>query len=302
MKIKNIEIKGDLVLAPMAGYSDVGLRSLAVKYGASFCITEMVSARALVMGSAKTMKLLDTAENEKIKVVQLFGHDPADFAKAVKLACLQKFDMIDINMGCPVSKIVKNNEGSSLMKNMPLAREIIRACVENTTKPISVKFRRGYKEENCVEFAKMCEEVGASLITIHGRFATQGYSGVSDLDSIKKVKQAVKIPVCASGDIVDLTSYNKIKAYTNCDLFMIGRAASSCPYIFSEILDEHFVKPNPFDVMLEHINILASFNNFNAVAFRKQASGYVRELKNAKLLREQIFAAKSIEDYINIKN
>ncbi len=302
MRIKNISVKGDLVLAPMAGYSEVGLRSLAIKYGASFCVTEMVSAKALVMGSLKTKQLLKTADNEKIKVVQLFGHNPDDFALAVKLPEIQKFDIIDINMGCPVSKIIKNNEGSSLMKNPELAEKIIKACVENTDKPVSVKFRRGVNSETCVEFAKMCERAGASLITVHGRLANEGYSGKSNLDAIKKVKQAVKIPVCASGDIVDRESYLKIKNYTKCDLFMVGRAAVGNPCVFAEILGDATNLPSPIDVMREHINILNELGGFNGVAFRKQASGYVRKLKNAKAIREQIFTAKTYDDYIKILN
>jgi len=300
MKIKNIEVKGDLVLAPMAGYSDVGLRSLAVKYGASFCVTEMVSAKALIMGNKKTLDLLETENNEKIKVVQLFGHNPQDFINALKLDCLKKFDIIDINMGCPVSKIVKNNEGSSLMKNLPLAKSIIEACVGATDKPVSVKFRRGYNTENCVEFAKMCESAGASLITVHGRFATQGYSGYSDLDAIKKVKEAVNIPVCASGDILDRESYLKVKEYTCCDLFMVGRGAMGRPQIFAEICGKK-VNESSLEIMSEHIKILQKHNIFNLSAFRKQASGYVRSLKNAKVLREIIFTANSIEELEKIR-
>ena len=300
MKIKNINIKGNLVLAPMAGYSDVGLRSLAVKYGAAYGVTEMVSARALNMGSAKTIKLLETAENEQVKVVQLFGHDPADFAYAVKMPELGKFDIIDINMGCPVSKIVKNNEGSSLMKNPELARQIIRACVENTNKPISVKFRRGYSTETCVEFAKMCEEAGASLITIHARFASEGYSGVSSLEAARKVKQAVKIPVCYSGDIVDEESLKQAALQTGCDLFMVGRAAMGNPSIFAKLKGEPVKTPTQLELMREHININISFGVFNGVAFRAQASRYVKPLNNARALREKIFVAKTADDYFKI--
>ncbi len=300
MKIKNVSINGELVLAPMAGYSDVGLRSLAVKYGATYAVTEMVSARALKMGSAKTLKLLETASNEQVKVVQLFGHDPADFAYAVKMPELAKFDIIDINMGCPVSKIVKNNEGSSLMKNPELARKIIKVCVENTNKPISVKFRRGYNSETCVEFAKMCEEAGASLITIHGRLASEGYSGTSSFEAAKKVKEAVKIPVCYSGDIVDEKSLKEAKKQTECDLFMVGRAAMGNPTIFAKLKNERVEVPSQLELMREHININTNFGVFNGVAFRAQASRYVKPLANAKALREQIFVAKTAKDYLKI--
>ena len=221
----------------MAGVTDVAFRSVCIEMGADAGVTEMVSAKALSFENEKTEDLLKTAPNEAIKIVQIFGHEPEIMAKICASEELQKFDIIDINMGCPAPKIVGNGDGSALMKNVPLAKEIIQACVKATDKPITVKFRSGFDSEhiNAIEFAKMCEDAGAQAITIHGRTREQMYGGVVDLDIIKSVKEAVSIPVIASGDIVDLKSLQKTKEYTGCDAFMIGRGALGNPAIFAEL-------------------------------------------------------------------
>ena len=175
MKIGNIELKNNLILAPMAGVTDIGFRSVCIDEGADYAVTEMVSAKALTYRNPKTFELLSTADNERIKVLQLFGYEPDVFAAALQLKEVQKFDIIDINMGCPMPKIVNNYSGCSLMCNMPLAKEIIEACVRATTKPITVKFRAGWDDKsiNAVEFAKMCQQAGASAITVHARTREQ---------------------------------------------------------------------------------------------------------------------------------
>ena len=256
MKIKNVQTRSDIFLAPMAGVTDEGFRKLCVDYGAGLTYTEMVSAKALYKNSKKTLKLLRVAENEKPIAVQLFGHEPEVFYEVIKSGVLDKFDIIDINMGCPAPKIVKNGDGSVLLRNMDLARQIIEKCVSATDKPITVKFRMGYYENQnvAVEFAKMCEEAGASAITIHGRTKEQMYSGRANYDVIKDVVSAVKIPVIGNGDVVDKSSYEQMLK-TGVAAVMIGRGALGNPELFSELLGKP-QKVNKLQQIKEHYEIL----------------------------------------------
>ncbi len=294
MKIKNIEIKNNLFLAPMAGVSDFGFRKICRDFGAGTSTTEMVSAKGLIYGDKKIKRELSKEEFEKLceksylkksflkdnqeflfnktaslliseekapKIVQIFGNEPEFMAKACQHELLKDYDIIDINMGCPAPKIIKNEDGSKLMENFELARDIIKACKAATNKPITVKFRKGFKKDVAISFAKMCEEAGADAITIHGRLASEGYSGKVDYDCIKAVKEAVKIPVIGSGDVVDYDSYQKMLK-TGVDGVMIGRGALGKPYIFSEISGggkmehENIVK---FDCAMKHIEILKKY-------------------------------------------
>lgn len=294
MKIKDLEIKNNIVLAPMAGYTDVGFRRLCAKNGAGITYTEMISAKALLFDSEKTKELLYTDENEKIKAVQIFGHEPDVMAKACKHKLLQKFDIIDINMGCPAPKIVKNHEGSFLLTNKNLAGEIVNACVNATDKPVTVKMRLGYGDENvAIEFAREIEKNGASLITVHGRTQSQMYSGKADYEAIKKVKQAVNIPVIANGDIVDCDTYAEALNKTGCDGIMIGRGALGNPTLFAQILGLDFEK-DKYKLICEHIETLRSyysekFINLNMrkhIAFYLKNTGASSELKQSLMLEE----------------
>lgn len=228
-----------LYLAPMAGVTDFAFRLIARQNGADLSCTEMVSAKGLVYESEKTKELLFCDDCENPKIVQLFGSEPDVFRQACKHPLISAFDCLDINMGCPAPKIVKNGEGSALMLNPEKAKQIISTCVENFDGPITVKFRKGYDENhiNFQQFARMCQEAGASAITIHGRTRTQGYSGKVDLDAIKKVKDCVFIPVIGNGDVVDEKSFQAMLS-TGVDSVMIGRGAFGNPCVFNSIKNQ----------------------------------------------------------------
>lgn len=301
MKIGNVETRNNLFLAPMAGVTDVAFRALCVKFGAGLTTTEMISAKGLYYEDKKTEDFLKTHKSENPVAVQLFGNDPEIFAEVVKLPQLQKFDIIDINMGCPAPKIVKNGEGSALMKNFEVARKVIEACVQNTTKPVTVKFRKGFDSDVCVAFAKMCEEAGASAITIHGRLAKQMYSGNVDVECIKKVKQAVKIPVIANGDVCDRLSYEKMIKETGCDAVMIGRASFGKPWIFSEILKNRTEK-NKLKIIKEHIKLAKKFGVLNLLELRKHFVWFIKDFQGSAQIRNSIFQAKNEKEIFAILN
>lgn len=303
MKIGNINFKNNIILAPMAGVTDVAFRSICIDFGADCGVTEMVSAKALSYNNEKTKDLLVTANNEKIKIVQIFGHESEIMAKICASPELDKFDIIDINMGCPAPKIVNNGDGSALMLDINKAEEIIRACVKATQKPITVKFRSGFDEDNinAIEFAKMCERAGASAITIHGRTRNQMYSGSVDLDIIKDVKNAVNIPVIASGDIVDFESCQRTLAYTKCDGVMIGRGALGNPKIFSDILQKN-KEFNKFEIINTHINILRKYysENFINGHIRKHILWYLKGEKDCSMLKVKVSTEQPLDRVVEM--
>ena len=302
MKIGNININNNLILAPMAGVTDFAFRSLACFYGADYAVTEMVSAKALKYKSKKTYDLLVTTSGEKIKAVQIFGSEPDVMAKAVSSKHLDAFDIIDINMGCPAPKIVKNGEGSALMMDLNKAFEIISSCVKATTKPITVKFRAGINGlNNAVEFAQMCERAGASAITIHGRTREQYYSGKCDLDVIKAVKNAVKIPVIANGDVADKNSFLHMLNYTGCDAVMVGRASLGKPEIFAEILGDN--RPvNKLEQIKNHINMLMQYypEIFVVKHMRKHILWYLKGERNCSQVKAEVVKKTTISDVIKV--
>lgn len=278
MKIKNLETKTDIFLAPMAGYTDVAFREQCKKYGAGLTTTEMVSANGLLYDSEKTKRLLITSQFEDIKSVQIFGHEPDVIAKVCSNELLKDFDIIDINMGCPATKIVKNGDGSKLMTNFALAEQIVKSAVMATDKPITVKMRLGYDKNVAVEFAKMLEKAGASAIAVHGRLATQGYAGDVDYKSIAEVKKAVSIPVVANGNIVDEKSYQEVLKITNADAVMIGRAAVGDPYIFARLLKMP-VKVDRLKTIKEQFDLLLKYytEHFVVTTMRKQLVKYLKD-------------------------
>lgn len=298
MKIGNFEFKNNLILAPMAGVTDVAFRSIAIDMGCDAGVSEMVSAKALDYDNKKTMELLITASNEKIKIVQIFGHEPEIMAKICASSYLDKFDIIDINMGCPAPKIVNNGEGSALMKDINLAEEIISKCVSATNKPVTVKFRSGFDKNsiNAVEFAKMCERAGASAITIHGRTREEMYSGHVDLNIIKKVKESVSIPVIASGDVVDKETFVRTLEYTKCDAVMIGRGALGNPEVFSEITGtkQGLTK---YEIISKHIEILKKYypESFINGHMRKHLLWYLKGYSRASEIKNYICTEKDMD-------
>lgn len=300
MRIGNFTTKNNIFLAPMAGVADAAFRQLCYELGAGLTYTEMVSVSALLHNNRKTQELLKVYDKTKT-AVQIFGHKPDDFVKVIKSGILDDFAFIDINMGCPAPKIVKNGDGSALLKNINLAEAIIRSCVEATNKPITVKFRIGFDEnENiAVEFAKMCQKAGAKAICVHGRTRAQFYSGTVDYETIKKVKKAVDIPVIGNGDIVDIGTYNKM-LQTEVDAVMIGRGALGNPEIFSILTGgQHREKIN---IITRHIQILKKHNAISP-EIKKHILWYLTGYAGAKDLKTKIVnsspndAIKLLENY-----
>lgn len=303
MDIGNIHFENNLILAPMAGVTDVAFRSIAVEFGADAGVTEMVSAKALSYNNDRTEDLLLTAPNEKIKIVQIFGHEPDVMAEICASKYLEKFDIIDINMGCPAPKIVGNGDGSALMKNLALSREIVEACVRATNKPITVKFRSGFDRDNinAVEFAKMCQSAGASAITIHGRTRSEMYSGRVDLDIIKQVKESVDIPVIASGDIVDSESLERMRQYTRCDGFMIGRGALGNPEIFARLLGNS-MSIDKYKIVESHIKLLREYypERFVSGHIRKHLLWYLKGYTGASSIKLQVSTEPDIDKVLEV--
>ena len=259
--IKNVELKSNFILAPMAGYSDFVLRTMCSDYGAGLVFTEMISSSALHYKNQKTIDLLKLGEEKCPVACQIFGHNPEIMAEACASSYLSGFDIIDINMGCPARKIISNGDGSALLNDFELSRKIIEACVKATEKPITVKFRIGYTDDKiiAVEFAKMCEEAGASAITVHGRTTMQGYSGEVNYDVIKQVKQAVSIPVFANGNCKSKEDADRIFELTGADGIMVGRGAIGSPEIFSELVYDKKADVDKLEQIKNHYRQIADF-------------------------------------------
>ena len=236
LKIKDLELENNLILAPMAGVTDLPFRKICKEFGPGLVCTEMVSSKAIYHDDTKTKLLMNTDGEKRPISMQIFGSDEETMSYASKYVS-KIADIVDINMGCPAPKVVKNGDGSKLLLDIKKAEKVIKAVVKNSTKPVTLKIRKGWDCNNIVaiEFAQMAEKAGVSAITIHGRTRTEMYSGKVDLDIIKKVKESVKIPVIGNGDIVDEESALKMFEYTGVDGIMIGRGTFGNPWIFERI-------------------------------------------------------------------
>lgn len=306
MQIGNLDIKGNVCLAPMAGTSDMPYRVICSDMGASMVTTELISAKGIYHKNENTHFMLSTDKNESIRAIQIFGNDPYIMLEACKMIEHLDFEIIDINMGCPAPKIVKNGEGSALMQNPILVGKIVETLANGIKKPITVKIRKGYDQDNCnaVEIAKVCESSGASSIAVHGRVRTQFYSGESDIEIIKAVKDNVKINVIGNGDITDIYTAKHMLDYTNCDGIMIGRAAMGNPFIFREVqayLNDGTIIPKPtkdevINMALYHTKKLIEFKT-EEIAIREMRTHlhhYIRGFSNSAKLRREI---NSISEY-----
>ena len=305
--IGSVTLKNPVVAAPMAGVTDRAFRILAQKAGCALVYTEMINAQALVHNNAKTWQLVNSVDEKWPVSVQIFGNNPQVMAKAAKVVAKRGAAIIDINMGCPTPKIVKNGEGATLMKKPSLAAEIVRAVVLAVDLPVTVKIRKGWDEEtvNAVEVARAVEKSGASGIAVHGRTREQFYGGYADWGIIKDVKKAVSIPVIGNGDIRTPQGAKKMLDDTGCDAVMIGRAAMGNPWIFSQALDylqTGTFSPDP-DVTEKlamaqyHLELMIEEKGESALwEIRKHASWYVKVISGAARFREQVNKAKSLSE------
>ena len=330
LKIGNVELENNIILAPMAGITDLPFRMIAKTFGPSLTYTEMVSSKAIFHDDTKTKKLLKTGERERPVAIQIFGSDIETMvfaAKYVEPLC----DIIDINMGCPAPKVVKNGDGSKLLLNLDLAEEIVREVAKAVSKPVTVKMRKGWDSDHvvAVEAAKRFEKAGAAAITIHGRTRADYYSGQNDLDIIKKVKESVNIPVIGSGDVRDVRSAKKMFDETGVDAIMIGRASLGNPWVFRDIIEGltqyDFDTTNKRDVgagfhpcpgctvtdtptleerlhtILQHLNfaIQEKGEYVGIREMRKHISGYTKKLPNSSEFRVKVNTIEDKDELIN---
>ena len=242
LQIGDVKLRNNIILAPMAGVSDLPFRLLCARYGAGMVCMEMISAKAIMYNNKNTESLLEIHPEEGCVSLQLFGSDPKIMSEQAKRIEDRPYDILDINMGCPVPKVVNNGEGSALMKDPVLAGQIIEAIVKNTSKPVTVKIRKGFANDELTapDIAYIAQESGASAVTVHGRTREQYYSGKADWNAIAEVKRRVSIPVIGNGDVTDGESAKRMFDETGCDAVAIGRAAQGNPFIFREIL--HFIE------------------------------------------------------------
>lgn len=312
MKIGNVELKNNIFLAPMAGVTDMPFRILCKEQECGLVYTEMVSAKGMHYDDDKSNKLTLMHEIEKPGAVQIFGSDPTIMAEVTEKLNASDAAIIDINMGCPAPKITKNGEGSALMKNPQLIAEIIRAVAAASQKPITVKIRKGWDESliNAVEIARIAEENGASAVAVHGRTREQYYSGKADWDIIRRVKEAVSIPVIGNGDVTGPKEARKLLEETKCDAIMVGRGAQGNPWIFKKIvrfLEDGTIVPDPspeekIDTIIRHMNMLIDLKGERTgiLEMRSHIAWYIKGMRDAAYTKQKIFQMTDKEEIISL--
>ena len=310
LKIGNVELENNLILAPMAGVTNLPFRIICKEFGPGLVCTEMASSRAMFHNDQKTKRLFNTEGEKRPISFQIFGSDEETMAYSAKYVS-EFADIIDINMGCPAPKVVKNGDGSKLLLDLEQAEKVIKAVVENSKVPVTLKIRKGWDKENIVatEIAKIAENAGISAITVHGRTRSEFYSGKADLEIIKKVKETVKIPVIGNGDIVDEESAYNMFEKTNVDGIMIGRGSFGNPWIFRNI--KHYLEtgeklPAPsndekLEVMKKHINLAVAEKGEIAVKeLRKHIAWYTKNLKNSSEFRSKMNSIETKEELLEM--
>ena len=309
LKIGNVTLPNRYILGPMAGVTDLPFRVLCKEQGAGLLCMEMVSAKAILYNNKNTESLLEIHPDEQPVSLQFFGSDPKIMSEMAKRVEERPFDIMDINMGCPVPKVVRNGEGSALMKNPKLVYEIVSAMVKAIDKPVTVKIRKGFDDSciNAVEIAKIIEEAGAAAVAVHGRTREQYYSGQADWDIIRQVKEAVSIPVIGNGDVTSPQKAEELVKQTGCDGIMIARGAQGNPWIFSEMityeetgtLPERPGKEEVRDMMLRHARLQLKYKGefIGIREMRKHFAWYTAGIKHAAALRNEANQVTNLEQF-----
>lgn len=314
MKIGNVELKNKVFLSPMAGVTDLPFRLICKEQNCGMLYTEMINGKALCYDDENTKKMLKIEDEEHPVAVQIFGSDPEFMGRAAEIMNAYPNEILDINMGCPAPKVVKNGDGSALMRNPKLAEEVLKSVVKNSTKPVTLKIRKGWDDNsvNAVEMAKIAEASGISALAIHGRTREQYYSGKADWDIITEIKNAINIPVIGNGDVFTVEDARNMLDKTGCDAIMIGRGAQGNPWIFKRInhyMETGEILPEPtleekINTAVKHLNLaVRELGEYVAVReMRKHIAWYLKGLKGSAKVRDEINKITSYEEVVSRLN